>query len=70
MIDEETYAAMADLSLEARLDAHLERTYNAPPTDAEIDAMLLFVETQHGCWPTPDQLWMWEEDTASWCDID
>jgi hypothetical protein len=65
-MDEYTYAAYADADLETRLAAHAQTLY--APTDAEFDAMLKFVENEHGCWPTPAMLWMWEEDTASWCD--
>lgn len=56
LICDDTYAAMADLALEKRLAAEWEKA-----CEAELDALVAFTETEHGCWPTPDQLAIWEE---------
>jgi len=62
MFDED-YAALADAALMARLDAHLNAL--GAPTISELEAAFEafeFAVTLHGCWPTPDEVWMWEID--------
>ena len=60
------YAALADIARAKELSDHLD----PPLTPAQELALCAVEQSLHGCWPTPDMLYAWEEIQAGWCDYD